>query len=357
MSVEARRDNYQTTLEDGTLAEYEIRGLNEDEISGWAQFCASIFSYKANPPPHSYFEGHYHNDPERFPQLIRVAISGNTIVASCRLFLRTLSGNVPAGGIGEVCTAPEHRRRGLSKVLLQNVLDIMKERKLSVSLLHAAPVFFPVYEAVGYTRSTSQWSILTISQEQLEEFTVNAEKTSGTSSLRIRDASFPMDTDQLCSIHQRFSEDRFAGCIVRSTNYWNNYLRVELQGSLLVLEQSHVIIAWLSLRLRGDRVQVREFGFDETSSSSGGVPVGVAFSMLLAQAIKSVNIVSDEWKLILPTFLLETCHKDNLPFVAWESVCREDDLGWMYKILDNRITLQSINGSTRPHLIWPADSF
>ena len=372
MSVEARTDHYSYSKgleeeeEDGTrtVVDYEIRGLHgDDDIAKWAQFCAGVFrDKKPHPPPASYFENHYYNDPLRFPQLIRVAIvHGNninnnnkpTIVASCRLFLRTLSGNVSAGGIGEVCTAVEHRRRGLSTALLRNVMDIMNERKLSVSLLHAAPAFFPVYESVGYVSSTSEWSVLTISQGNLDK--VATEQNACSSPLRIRDATFPEDTDRLLSIHQTFSEQRFAGCIVRSNEYWNRYLSVEMKGSLLVLEESNVVIAWLSLRLRGDRFQLREFGFDDTYST--GIGIDKAFSLLLAQAVKKEEHVSNEWRLTLPTFLVDAFRKESLSFVEWESTRRDDDLGWMYKILDNRITLQDMNGSRRPHLIWPVDSF
>jgi predicted GNAT family N-acyltransferase len=362
MSVEARTDYYyQTCLEDGTVVDYEIRGLNhgDDEIAEWAQFCASVFRDKPHPPPASYFENHYYNDPLRFPQLIRVArVRGgknpNTIVASCRLFLRTLSENVSAGGIGEVCTAAEHRRRGLSNMLLRNVLDIMKERKLSVSLLHAAPAFFPLYESVGYVSSRSEWSILSISRAKLQKFA--AEQSTYRSPLRIRDATFPDDTDRLHSIHQIFSEQRFAGCIVRSKEYWNKYLSVEMKGSLFVLEESDIVIAWLSLRQRGDRIQLREFGYDDASSD--GIGLDRALFLLLAQALKRVENVSDnDWTLAFPTFLVDACHKEYLSFVEWESIRREDDLGWMYKILDNSITIEDMNGSKRPHLIWPVDSF
>jgi predicted acetyltransferase len=73
-----------------------------------------------------------------------------------------------AGGIGEVCTDAEHRKRGLSKMLLQNVISIMKERQLQISLLHAAAVFFPVYQkAGGYAGSTSHWSVVQVTTAKL----------------------------------------------------------------------------------------------------------------------------------------------------------------------------------------------
>jgi hypothetical protein len=53
-------------------------------------------------------------------------------------------------------------------MLLQNVISIMKERQLQVSLLHAAPAFFLVYQkAGGYVGSTSHWSVVQVTTAKL----------------------------------------------------------------------------------------------------------------------------------------------------------------------------------------------
>ena len=116
---------YSLTLDDGSEVTYTLRGLTEAEVKPWAAFCASIFAYKANPPPPEYFERHYFNDPVHKASFIRVAFTKEEepkIVASCRVFERCIAdgqgGTILAGGIGEVCTNNDHRRRGLSKELL-----------------------------------------------------------------------------------------------------------------------------------------------------------------------------------------------------------------------------------------------
>ena len=88
--------DYTITLPDGTTQTYHLRSLTEDDITRWSEFCASVFSYKPNPPPSSYFARHYHNDPRRDASLIRVLIHcpNNTmeecqngeIVSSVRIF-------------------------------------------------------------------------------------------------------------------------------------------------------------------------------------------------------------------------------------------------------------------------------
>lgn len=363
--AEANEERYQKNLVGGWKAHYIIRGLKEEEIDAWAQFCASIFAYKSNPPPASYFARHYHNDPCRGQaSLIRVACYNGEIVASCRLFLRTVStagsamtisgapSSLTAGGIGEVCTAPTHRKRGLSKVLLQNVMKIMKERQLQVSLLHAAPAFFPVYEKAGKYRCTlSRWSVFQWKQ-------TNAATNED---YAIRNATFPEDTDRLCRLHQTYSESTFSGCIVRTAEYWNEYLSNELGDSLWVLTGgSNVAVAWLSLRRRGDRVQLREFGADVTT-----IAVAEALDQLLSHALNELpnKVDGQTFTLVLPTAVLDQakgeCGQDShvLQNLDWDSVVEENDQGWMYKILDDRVPFDTISGKRTPHLIWPADSF
>ena len=253
MSIEDQEIEYKIQVDDDVDGDhgseskeikYVIRGLKTiDEIGDWSKFCASVFAYKANPPPASYFQRHYMNDPNKgAPSLIRVAIVVNDnedgknkpttttppkIVASCRLFLRTISTgsgstkgrNLSAGGIGEVCTSNDHRRRGLSKMLVQNCIQIMKERKLQLSLLHAAPNFFPVYAKIGnYVTSKSCWSTIEVDLKTLSSSTTTTATTISLSSKKysIRKAIFPNDSNRLSQLHQQYSERRFAGCIVRS---------------------------------------------------------------------------------------------------------------------------------------------
>lgn len=343
-------------LQDETSVEYVMRGLNDDEIGTWAEFCASVFSYKANPPPASYFERHYYNDPNRQASFVRVMVTADTseIVSSCRVFVREISlgsdenGEIKtaqAGGIGEVCTSEAHRKRGLSKLLLHNAIEIMKDRNnMQVSLLHASPEFFPVYQkGGGYSNTVSKWSVLSIQIDKLP------------TSDNIRLAEFPRDTKRLQSLHQEYSESSFVGCIVRSEKYWNEYLSKELDGSLYVIEKDDIIIAWMSLRNRGSRLQLREFGCDVGNFSVE--TFGQLLEKCLEDSFQDTAEGSGEgftMDLHLPSFVAE-------PIMSSEFVkgapTAEDDMGWMYLTLqDGGVDVVNLN-QTRPHLIWPSDSF
>lgn len=333
-------------LDDDRTVKYTLRGLKDEEIQAWAQFCSSVFSYKDNAPAASYFERHYYNDPRREALLIRVAFTEEgKIVSSCRVFRKIISAGdgetLQAGGIGEVCTDIDHRKRGLSKYLLQDAIEIMKVRGMQISLLHAAPDFFPVYErGGGFVCSTSKWSAISISKSDLR------------SDSRVRIAEFPKDTERLMKLHQKYSENRFCGMIVRSRKYWNEYLSKELEGSLYVLEWESLIVGWLSVRPRSGRYQVREFGCDSTKISPCD-----AISVLLSRAMEGVDL--DSFELQLPTAIFDEIREGKPTFVDGSTERSEDDLGWMYKALQedspNEITLTK--NDQYPHLIWPADSF
>ena len=363
----ATEEIIKVTLKDGSEVSYAMRGLREGEVDEWAAFCASVFAYKANPPPASYFGRHYYNDPERSSELIRVVLfhpegaPKPQIVASCRVFRRTISfgnGNnegVQAGGIGEVCTDDKHRRRGLSKLLLKDAIRIMTDQKMKLSLLHAGPAFFKVYESSGYACTLSCWSVVTIEKSALKSAaSTDASKTS------IRLARFPSDTQQLRPLHQKFTEARFAGSIIRSEAYWNDYLSKELEETLWTMTESDKIIAWMSVRSRGeDRIQVREFGYDV--ASIGEVVHVHFFTELLWQATNALLVGDsrDEIALHLPTFILDDIResKNKTSYIDWSTEAAEDDHGWMYRKLgESELDMPEIT-KTRPHLIWPSDSF
>ena len=367
-------------------ASYTLHALKtEADISQWTNFCASCFSYKANPPPSSYFGRHFFNDPSRDANLIRVMKYNEEIVASTRVFSRQISlGNgqkCEAGGIGEVCTHSQHRRKGLAKQLLHNAIDAMKSRsspKMKCSLLHASPALTQVYErSADYRAVTSYWSLL-----PLDADSIRMEQYTPGTGFHVRLASFPNDTNSLQQIHQEYSEHRFAGCIIRSVEYWNEYLSPEIGDSLHVLVRGdnedgdsrakENIVAWMSVRQRYDvRLQLRDFGCDRSY-------IGTlrAFPMLLNKVLLGQGLLNDDGaskalELHIPTEVLKEMQQEGLnesdEWVQWSrGVTEENDVGWMYKSLhesevqggDDLVDMQHIVEEMKvPHLIWPADSF
>jgi predicted GNAT family N-acyltransferase len=347
---------------DGSKIIYTIRGLSEPEVKAWATFCASVFSYKANPPPADYFERHYLNDPEKEASFIRVAFCDDKMVASCRVFRRQVSiGSgeyAEAGGIGEVCTDKRHRKRGLSSQVMKDAIQIISESGMELSFLHSAPDFFPVYEKGGYTCTVTQWSVALIDRPILVQ---SALKETPRYSVRL--ARFPDDTKTLMKVHQEFSEHRFAGCIRRSESYWEKYIGKELEGSLYVLVEKtkNEIAGWLSVEHRGkNKIRTSEFGCVDSRRQSYCV-----LGVLLNQAMKDmVTITEPTFELIIPTFCMEEIrssfdsHSESREsYIDWSETIMDSDKGWMYKPISSHGMSMSDLNKTVPHLIWPADSF
>jgi predicted acetyltransferase len=352
---------FRVETNDGSDIIYNLRGLSDLEVKAWAAFCASAFSYKANPPPADYFERHFLNDPEREASFIRVAFCGDQMVASCRIFRRQVSlGSgeyAEAGGIGEVCTEKSHRKRGLSAQLLNDAKQIISESGMELSFLHSAPDFFPVYEKAGYRCTVTQWSVALIDRPILVESSLK--ETTPNCSVRL--ARFPNDTKTLVKVHQEFSEHRFAGCIRRSESYWENYIGKELEGALYVLEQGNEVAGWLSVQHRGkNKIRISEFGC--VDSKRQGYTVLAA---LLCRAMKDmVTTTEPTFDLLVPTFVMEELRTSfdsqsdlRESYIDWSETIMDSDRGWMYKpISAHGLSMPDLN-RTVPHWIWPADSF
>ena len=370
-----------------TESSYHLRTLSDSDIPSWANFCAQCFAYKANPPPASYFERHFYNDPRKDSSLIRVidhhgndesAETTTTIVSSTRVFQKTISlGNgktIEAGGIGEVCTSEGHRKKGLAKRLLLNAIDVMEnERKMQCSLLHASSALTAVYErSAQYFCVNSKWNVITV---KTDELSVVVQDSTTSSNFHVRLVSFPKDTTQLQRIHTQYSEQRFAGCIVRSETYWNEYIQHEIGSSLYVVTSSvegeDFILGWLSIRPRGGRFQLREFGVDLEKCRSMELTTSKIMSILLNVALSHEDTCDmDAIELHLPTVIVEEMKSQTdfdekgCPWIDWKVAIKFDnDIGWMYKMFDSNCDgeesnmIHIVNNLKVPHLIWPADSF
>lgn len=385
--------------------QYNPTTLTETEIIEWSEFCAKCFSYKANPPSSRYFQRHFYNDPRRDASLIHVmryeipkeddndnCLQRTEMVSSVRVFKRIVSlgrkgDTLVAGGIGEVCTHISHQRKGLAKRLLQFALENVQGNeslKMQISMLHASPQLTKVYESsAGYKSVVSHWSVLPFVLlppllQQNEEW--NSMKRSHHGAY-IRLAKFPQDTLAMQKIHEEYSQDRLVGCIIRTPEYWNDYLSKEIGDSLFVLMVEQTIVAWMSIRSRSEnRFQLREYGIvNSTTLQQWNLTNTNVFSILFQRAIKqhlsdnessttNTNAHEETLELHLPTFVLkelqETCLKDHgsntLQWIDFRNpmIYSEDDHGWMYKLLNaNQKNIFDIVEEGVSHLIWPSDSF
>ena len=160
--------------------------------------------------------------------------------------------------------------------------------------------------------------------------------------------------------------------------------------------------AWLSIQERGDSLfLVKEFGYDtnlfDYEDDQPSTHVQWMFGLLLSRALNEES-AGELVDLKIPSAVLkrlravlgeqqgseENFNSVSNDYFVWESIRADDDLGWMYKRLDidhpggededENLVNDSVGkvdkekdfqfllpsdkkDQTRPHLIWPADSF
>jgi predicted GNAT family N-acyltransferase len=418
---------------------YTLRSLSEDgsEIDSWCDFCASVFADKKPVPPSAeYFARHYHNDPNRRASLIRVATvrrrdsvnkdDTEEIVASCRVFLRRVyvrrndddddddddgsnhgsadCDQVDLGGIGEVCTSIRHRRKGLSRELLNDCVRMMQEQaQLKVSFLHSAPAYFPVYEGAGYCHTKTSWTVVPYNHGMHALSSASSLSPDGTllpppenpsgANVTVRRASFPEDADQLSRMYNELYSG-VSGCLVRSRAYWDTYLGREWKDHMWVAattagsgestgggRHDEQLLGWMVARFRGSssdtgtrRVQMCDGGISPsvspeaaTATEEATSAASVVFGALLHRAVDELCRADDvlppaasTFDLVLPTMVASRLNLFGSDRWFDSSQSRiEIDEGWMYKALDDSAEDLAVVDRLRSgdHLVWPADSF
>lgn len=84
-----------------------------------------------------------------------VILPDGTIAAGAGLWLmdwppHMIGKSARRGNIVNVYTAPDHRRKGLAKQLMQTALDWCRAHEIDTVILHASSAGRPIYESLGF---------------------------------------------------------------------------------------------------------------------------------------------------------------------------------------------------------------
>jgi len=84
----------------------------------------------------------------------------NTVIAGAGMWLTTgaplpalHSPDLRRANIVNVYTHPHHRRKGLAKQIVNQLIDIAREKGIPVVQLHASDAGRPLYESMGFTNT------------------------------------------------------------------------------------------------------------------------------------------------------------------------------------------------------------
>ena len=220
----------------------EFRALYPEELEAWLDHVTTVFT-----GGRKYFSNHWHNDPWRDAEGIRIALDKGTIVSTVRVFIRKmfLHGEpITVGGIGEVSTRPEYRRRGLASQLLKDAIRFMEDREIAMSSLHGSQ---RIYSIEGWEKVPRYYARQSFSAEKRSEW-------------EVRSANFDSKTEvkQIAEIYDQYAR-KFNGTFVRDEiEYWTKWVKTE-SSNAWVAECDGSIEGYISVAQREDELWVREF--------------------------------------------------------------------------------------------------
>ena len=255
----------------------EFRALYPDELEKWLDHVTHVFS-----GGRQYFSNHWHNDPWRDPEGIRIAIDNGTIVSTVRVFIRKmfLHGEpVTVGGIGEVSTRPEYRRRGLATQLLKDSIRFMESRDIVISSLHGSQ---RIYSVEGWEKVPRYYA--------RQPF--NARKQVA---WEVRPANFDDKSEVECiaALYDRYAR-KFNGTFVRDEMaYWTKWVRTESPNAW-VAERDGDIEGYVSVVRREDQLNIEGFVASEaafTESRGKSLFEGMLSNIIAQMDADSLEVV------------------------------------------------------------------
>lgn len=127
----------------------EIRPIRPDELETYVRLDAYAFGYEPGEAEIANYR-RFLKPEETLAAFIDGRMAAHLVAFGWQMAIN--GGLVPCGAIADVAVWPEDRRGGLAGSLLRACLASMRERGLSLSMLH--PTFYVLYEGFGWTTAS-----------------------------------------------------------------------------------------------------------------------------------------------------------------------------------------------------------
>ena len=219
----------------------EIRSLREEELESWFDHCAEVFEGASR----EYFVRHWVNDPFRDLNSIFVAVEENKILSTVRIFYREIyiyGKKVKMGGIGEVSTKAEARKKGLSKQLLNKCIEYMKEQGIQVSMLFG--------NQLNYSKLGWRFIDLNLNISEIEEYK---------GLYKIREVDFIKDAQEFMAMYEKYNLHFNCTVVRNSESYWRDWVKSETDNCFAAEDNNGHTIGYLSVINEKDSLLVKDF--------------------------------------------------------------------------------------------------
>ena len=248
----------------------EFRALNPDELESWLDHVSIVFS-----AGREYFFNHWHNDPWKDFEGIRIALDDGKIVSTVRVFIRKIYFHgepITVGGIGEVSTRSEYRKRGIASQLLKDSIQFMEDRKIAISMLHGGQ---RIYSVEGWESVPRYFAKKTMQGNKTQQWNVRPANFQDTEEL-----------EKLATLYRTYSR-KFNGTFVRDNiAYWKDWVQTE-SPQVWIAERDSIIEGYVIVRRRDRELGVKEFAASMELISNG--EESAFFDTLLSHVIAEMN--------------------------------------------------------------------
>ena len=248
----------------------EFRALYPDELDIWLDHVSHVFS-----AGRQYFANHWHNDPWKDFEGIRIALDDGKIVSTVRVFIRKMYVHgepISVGGIGEVSTRSEYRKRGIATQLLKDSIQFMEDRQIAISMLHGGQ---RIYSVEGWESVQRYFAKKTLQGNKTQQWNIRP--------VNFKDTE---EVEKLASIYDTYSR-KFNGTFVRDDMaYWTDWVQTE-SPQVWIAEKDDKIEGYVFVRRRDGELDVKEFVASEELFSQGKETA--VFDALLSHIIAEMD--------------------------------------------------------------------
>jgi len=253
----------------------EIRGIKPDEYEELIGILSNHMMIEKED-----FATLYKNDPTYKYSLSRVCIVDKKIVANVHIYDREMHIGkciVRNGGIGDVLTLPEYRRRGYATSLLNDAVKYMRENGYDLSMI----IGIALYGKVGWEIFPQDLFTLKVKKKEIP---IDHQYT-------VRRFEKENDLDSIIKIYEDYNINRSMG-IVRSKEYWRKHfywIRDEREDGFLVAERKGKIVAYLRCAGFKDELHLNEICYLKEYKSAISNLLEAILRFAVSRGYKTIN--------------------------------------------------------------------
>jgi len=256
-----------------------VRAVLESERSACLKLLDLAFEWAEN----GYFVRYFEGDPWYKDHYCRVYTHEGRIVSAlniCRREVRVGRARLIMGGIANVGTDPEHRRKGYSSEVMRDSIRVMESEEMDFSLLYTGRYGF--YGRLG-------WRV--VDPPYLAGRLRALEASAGEDKYHIRLYDEQRDAARLLSIYDQFNAER-ALTVARTESLWRNFSLHKYRSpwTIALAEVGAGPVAYTLSLVKEKTLQFHEVGFASGHQSALGVLMRRAAVEALGQGVEEVTI-------------------------------------------------------------------